>query len=219
MIFDSLIQYYNRLYEKEDVPPFGFSNEDIGFAVNITKNGEMVGEPIDLRNKVSATQFDYKLSVVPYSNKVNVRSGNAADMPNFLTDKADYIFGMSRNNKKDKHHESFINQIDEICGETQDEGINAIKMFLKKWDNSKSPGLAAWKDISGINGKWVAFKLEGERQFIHERQEAKRCWLKHLEKEEYEKGFSFVEGDFLPLFHLMILHMNHMEKSVEKMLR
>ena len=199
MIFDSLVRYYNRLYEKEAVPPFGFSNEDIGFSIAITKDGEMIGDPIDLRNKVTATQFDYKLSVVPYSNKVNVRSGNAADMPNFMVDKADYIFGMSGNTRKDKHHESFTKLVNEICKESYDDGINAVKNFLNKWDIAESTNLTAWKDISGINGKWIAFRLEDERQFIHERAEVKKVWLKHLEKEEYENGFSFVEGEFLPI--------------------
>ena len=51
MIFPSLIEYYNRLYKKGDVPPLGFSNEDIGFAITLAKDGKLVGEPEDLRIK------------------------------------------------------------------------------------------------------------------------------------------------------------------------
>ena len=95
MIFPSLIDYYNRLFETGNVPPFGFSIEDIGFAVNITREGRLVGDPVDLRKKIKANVYEYMTSVVPYSNRVNVRSSGAAKVPNFMVDKADYVFGMS----------------------------------------------------------------------------------------------------------------------------
>ena len=44
MIFPSLIDYYNRLSKTEDVPPFGFSIEDIGFSINIFREYETLKE-------------------------------------------------------------------------------------------------------------------------------------------------------------------------------
>ena len=103
MIFQSLIDLYDRLYSAENVTPYGFSIEDIGFVVNIDKNGKMRGEPEDLRNKIKTNVYEYRSSVVPYTNAVNVRTGNASTTPNFMTDKCDYIFGMSGKSNKQKH--------------------------------------------------------------------------------------------------------------------
>ena len=102
MIFSSLVSYYDRLAENDSVPPFGFSIEAIGFVITIDTKGNLIGEPKDLRTKLSANSYSYKQSVVPYSNKVNVRSSGAATTSNFIVDKADYIFGMSGTAKKEK---------------------------------------------------------------------------------------------------------------------
>ena len=67
--------------------------------------------------------------MVPYTNQVNVRSGNAATTPNFMVDKADYIFGMSGNSTKDVYHDSFKKRIDEVCGESRDDVCCCGKVF------------------------------------------------------------------------------------------
>lgn len=107
MIFQSLIALYDRQAKIDKTPSYGFSDEDIGFVITIDKEGNLVGQPEDLRTKIKANVFDFRKSVVPYTNQVNVRSGNASTTPNFMVDKADYIFGMSGKSKKDVHHNSF----------------------------------------------------------------------------------------------------------------
>jgi len=61
MIFQSLISLYDRLEKqhgvfckKVPVPPYGFSVEDIGFVITIDRDGNIVGEPEDLRRKIKA---------------------------------------------------------------------------------------------------------------------------------------------------------------------
>jgi len=100
MIFQSLVSLYDRLAKADEVPPYGFSVEDIGFVITIDKKGNLIGQPEDLRIRIRANTFDFRASVVPYSNKVDVRSGNASTTPNFMVDKVDYLFGMSGNSKK-----------------------------------------------------------------------------------------------------------------------
>ena len=92
MIFQSLISLYERLDKVDEMPPFGFSVEDIGFVITIDREGNLVCQPEDLRTKIKANTYKYFPSEVPYSNKVNVRSSRAAKVPNFMVDKADYIF-------------------------------------------------------------------------------------------------------------------------------
>jgi len=182
MIINSLIEYYDRLSQSGTMPPFGFSIEDIGFAIIINKGGEIVGEPLDLRTKIKANHYVYKQSIVPYSNSVNVRSSGAAKTPNFLVDKADYIFGMSGNSLKATHHESFKKLIEEVCAGSNNAGITAVMAFLQNWRPENSLKLPYWKEISGINGKWVAFQLDGQRGFIHERAAVKEKWTEYISK-------------------------------------
>jgi len=192
MIFQSLIQYYDRMFRENQVPPFGYSIEGIGFSIILNKDGMMLGEPRDLRKKIKANKYEYFLSSVPYTNAVNVRSSGAANTPNFMVDKADYVFGMSGNTKKPKHHKSFAALICEVCGDSEDPGVIAVKKFIEQWNPEDSVNLSLWKEISGPHGKWIAFELGGETGFIHERPEVKRLWERYLDKLEYKKGVSFV---------------------------
>ncbi|GBE05243.1 CRISPR-associated protein [bacterium BMS3Abin10] len=193
MIFQSLVSLYDRL--GGEMPPFGFSVEDIGYVITIDKAGNLVGQPEDLRTKIKANIYDFRESVVPYSNQVDVRSGNAATTPNFMVDKADYIFGMSGNSKKDVYHDSFKKRINEVCGESRDEGVVAVKSFLSGWNTELSTDLRDWKEICGIHGKWVAFRLQGIPGFVHERSEVTKLWSDFVKKEEYSRGISFLDGE------------------------
>lgn len=199
MIFPSLISYYDRLHKDGNVPSFGFSIEDIGFSITINNEGKIIGEPRDLRTKISATTYDFKPSVVPYSNSVNVRSSGAAEVPNFMVDKADYIFGMSDISIKKVHHESFKNLIIEVCHESVDIGVLAVKSFLNNWRAEDSVNLPFWKEISGTHGKWIAFELDGFQGFIHEREAVKKCWAEYIAKEKYAKGISWTDGKMHPI--------------------
>ncbi len=196
MIFHSLISLYDRLTDSEKVPPYGFSFEDIGFVITIDKKGEIVGQPEDLRQPIKADSFEYHTSIVPYTNKVNVRSGKgAAETPNFMVDKADFIFGMSGKVKKKVHHFSFFKRIQDVCGDSTDEGILSVKAFCEKWNADDSPMLKYWNEMCGKHGKWIAFRLQGDTGFVHERYEVKKRWIDFLAKEEYPRGISFIDGN------------------------
>ena len=195
MIFQSLVSLYDRFAKTDKVPPYGFSVEDIGFVITVDKEGNLVGQPEDLRVKIRANTFDFRTSVVPYSNKVDVRSGNASTTPNFMVDKVDYLFGMSGNSKKDVYHESFKKRIDEVCSVSKDDGALAVRSFLSSWNPENSGELRGWKEMCGIHGKWVAFRLQGDSKFVHERVEVTKLWSDFIAKEEFPQGISFLDGD------------------------
>lgn len=195
MIFPNLIAYYNRLANDNSVPSFGFSIEELGFSLTLSRFGQLLGEPRDLRNKIAAGKYDYRSSVVPYTNAVNVRSGaGAATTPNFMVDKADYIFGMTGNKAKEKYRDSFAQLIEEVGGQSDDPGLQAVKTFLSTWSPADSLELPFWQEVSGPNGKWIAFELEGESGFIHERAAIRQLWQQYLSNIEYPQGISLVSG-------------------------
>lgn len=199
MIIQSLVSLYDRLKKDDEVPPFGFSVENIGFAITIDKSGNLVGDPEDLRNQIKPNVYEYFPSTVPYSNKVNVRSSGAANTPNYMVDKADFIFGMSGNVSKEKHHQSFKALIEEVSGDSKDEGIIAVRKFLENWNTDLAVTLKHWKEISGTHGKWIAFQLDGERGFVHERPEVKRLWAEYVHREENPIGRNIIDGKDTPL--------------------
>ncbi len=201
MIFQSLIALYDRLQKqhgffdkKVPIPPYGFSVEDIGFVITIDRDGNIVGEPDDLRSKIKADTYDFYQSVVPYSNKVNVRANAAAKTPNFMVDKADYIFGMSGKSKKKVHHSSFKKLVADVCADCQDEGASAVHLFLEKWNPENAPDLRFWKEMCGNHGKWIAFRLQGDSEFVHERAAIRQAWSEFVQKEEFPQGISFIDG-------------------------
>ena len=168
--------------------------EDIGFAITIDRKGNLIGNPEDLRKKNKAQRYEGKRSIVPYSNEVNVRSSNAATTPNFMVDRAEYIFGMSDIQQKNVHRNSFRELIDEVCGDSQNEEILAVKSFLRNWNPPDSTDLPYWKEICGPYGKWVGFKLEGIMEFIHERPEVRKLWEDFVDRKNYRRGISLVDG-------------------------
>lgn len=195
MILQSLVSLYDRLNETGDAPPYGFSIEDIGFVITVNSDGNLVGQPEDLRTKIKANVFEFRTSVVPYTNQVNVRANAAAKTPNFMVDKADYIFGMSGGSEKNVHHDSFKKRIVEVCAESTDEGVVAAKRFLAKWNPADAPALPDWKEISGDHGKWVAFRLQGDTQFIHERLAVRELWADFVAKEAHPRGVNLIDGE------------------------
>jgi CRISPR-associated protein Csd1 len=195
MIFQSLVALYDRLDDVSKVPPLGFSVENIGFAITIDREGNLVGPPEDLRKKINPNTYQYYPSIAPYSNKVNVRSGGgAAKIANYMVDKADYVFGMSGSAEKKDYHKSFKELVYAVSGNSTDEGVVAVKNFLRKWEPKDAVELEGWKEISGSQGKWVAFRLEGELRFIHERPEVKSLWSQHFDKESFPEGLCFIDG-------------------------
>jgi len=199
MIIQSLVSLYNRLSKEEKVPPLGFSVEDIGFSIVINKQGDLVGDPQDLRSSIKANVYEYRQSVVPYSNKVNVRSSGAKNVANFMVDKADYIFGMSGKTKKEVHHKSFTDLIDQVCCDVDEDGVKAVKLFLSKWKAEDAAALKYWDELSGDKGKWIAFELEGERGFIHERPEVQKLWKQYVADQKYEEGLDLASGEKKPI--------------------
>ena len=49
--------------------------------------------------------------------------------------------------------------------------------------------------MCGNHGKWVAFRLQDDLVFVHERSQVKTLWTEYIEKEEmFPKGVSFFDG-------------------------
>lgn len=101
-------------------------------------------------------------------------------------------------------HAAFKKLHELMLNNTQDIGLNALLNFLSKWLPQKfieSPVFSSLgKDFLDSN---VIFRLEGERQYLHQRPAAKAV-LSSLSNQNEEKslGWCLVTGEYLPLARL-----------------
>jgi CRISPR-associated protein Csd1 len=188
MILSSLAQYYQRLADSPDVvtglarvPSYGFSEERISYILVIKRNGELV----DVQSNLSDDKKPMgKYLTVPWSFK---RPGNFTEKAFkegknntfFLWDKTAYCLGVELKDKNDWQisqltFDAFQKLHLDLLADTNDEGLKAVCLFLKNWKPEQFEPPFFKNDMLNAN---FAFKLDGDREYIHERQEAVNVWL------------------------------------------
>ena len=135
MILTALNNYYGRLVEQgnPDVPPYGYSPENISYCLVIDREGAL----IDVVSLLDTTEKKPRPSVylVPQPPK---RASNVA--PCFLWDKSSYVLGLTSSEKdKDIHrarqtHEKFKEYHRQWLEDEDDVGLQALLAFLDRWD-------------------------------------------------------------------------------------
>ena len=195
MILQALHQYYERLAPEKQVPEFGFSMEKVGFVLNIDENGNLLKDD-DIRQGEGSKTRPVSMEI-PYTNKVNVRAVNIE--PNFLVDKAAYLLGKDKKTKAERLHKcyvSFVSLINTVLSGIDDKGATAVLKFYENWNTVKAPEkLRYWDDIASDNAGFIAFRLNGERQYIHQRPKIRRAWQEYLNNQKSElRGQCLLSG-------------------------
>ncbi|MET0091742.1 MAG: type I-C CRISPR-associated protein Cas8c/Csd1 [Candidatus Thiodiazotropha sp.] len=212
MMFSALNHYYDRLAERPNpdsgqpnVPVFGFTEENIGYVVVISSEGDVV-DSYPLTEQIGNKSRPRPL-FVPASFK---RSGqyteksfeSGKDNAFFLWDKTAYSLGIDKSDKSAKHawvevklpFMSFRRFNQKQLADTDDEGLQAFLAFLGKCQPVFFDRDLRNPEIVGTN---IVFQLDGDRGFLHERKAAKELWVKLLsESETGEKGRCLVTGNW-----------------------
>jgi CRISPR-associated protein Csd1 len=218
MMFAALNHYYDRLAERPDpdsgrprVPAYGFTEEKISYVVVISTEGDVVDrypvfEPVGKKQRP-------KQLFVPASFK---RSGkytektfeSGKDNAFFLWDKTAYSLGLDKSDKEAESvwvearlpFMSFKRFHKKHLVDTEDEGLRAFLAFLDKWQPAFFDRDLRDPEIVGAN---IVFQLDGDRDFLHERQAAKALWGKLLgESNQAERGTCLVTGERASLARL-----------------
>ena len=141
MILASLARYYRRLAAETDnmgnpkVPPYGFSEEKIGWILVLDKEGRL---KIAVPNLTADKKPQPKLMSVPRPEK-----RTSGIKPNFLWDKTAYALGVEANKNKaevkekpftpsEKTFEAFKQYHLDLLQENDDEGLQALCRFSAK---------------------------------------------------------------------------------------
>lgn len=193
-ILSSLAKAYDRL---PDAPPFGYSSEKIGFVISLNEDGT-VANIIDWREG-DGKKARPRLVTVPASFKRPGTTPRAF----FLWDNSSYLLGVSGDSAKDcsLRHAAFKELHFSLLQATDDIGLLAVLHFLETWqpDHFQEP---IWpEDMKDQN---IIFALESvrPRQFIHDRIEARKAWLRVSNAEADSANICLVTGERSPTARL-----------------
>jgi CRISPR-associated protein Csd1 len=189
MIIQSLTAYYDRLKENSDqeIPDFGFGNQKIYFALVLDEKGTLL-RVLDLRHQ-DKTKFFPKILTVP--QELEERSGSKV-AAHFMWDNSMYVLGADKKGNKKRSSDAFDNfksVQQNLCEGCEDRGMKAVLAFLNSWSPENAESLEYWEDIAGNN---LVFKLDDDMEYVHERPQVRKAWIKYLNEKEKE-----VEGECL----------------------
>ncbi|MDO4640085.1 MAG: type I-C CRISPR-associated protein Cas8c/Csd1 [Neisseria sp.] len=209
MILQSLVHYYRRLAMQTDnttgqakVPPYGFSEEKIGWILVLSADGDL----LEIVSNFSSDKKPLpKLMSVPRPEK-----RTSGVKPNFLWDKTAYALGVESNKDKatakeqpyslsEKTFSAFRQHHLDLLQDTTDEGLLALRRFLEKWqpeDFQNPPCKAEMLDAN------VVFALEKPTAFIHKREAAQQLWATLLKTDDATQGWCLVSGEEAPIARL-----------------
>lgn len=198
MIIASLNRYYQRLANKGEVLPDGFSKIRISYVIALSKQGEAV-DIIDIRDN-GGKKPKPKLLDVPQPPK---RANNIA--PAFLWDNSGYVLGVAGGKKnKDRViecHNAFKQTMLEALDNTKDSGLLALQKFLQSWSPEKF-AKQPFNNNQEMLDSYIIFKLDdGKLEYLHERQVAKKLWLDQ-KKEGEDEGVCMISGEISPIARL-----------------
>ena len=199
MIIAALNKYYQRLADKGEVLPDGFSKEKISYAIVLSEQGEAV-DVLDIRDS-SSKKPKPKMVAVPSPPK-----RTAGIKACFLWDKTSYVLGVSKEKKERaiKEHQAFKNVMLEALDNTEDIGLLALQKFLQSWspENFTEPPFDDNQEILDSTSK-IIFKIDdGKHEYLHDRQAAKSLWLSQGKGEKEAQGICVVSGETVPIARL-----------------
>ena len=186
-ILHSLTDLYDRLESNGKAPSYGFSRENISFAIVLSPAGSL-SNVLDLRDASGKTPRPRRLEV-PRPVK---RTGQPA--PNFLWDKTSFVLGAGTGDSSRvlREHAAFKGFHERLLASSSDEGAQALLRFLRGWKVEEYDGLPHAQEMLDTN---IVFSLEDEMQFLHEQSSVKQIWLGHLAAEQGASGLCLVTGE------------------------
>ena len=190
----SLTGLHDRLESSGKAPSYGFSRENISYAIVLSPEGSL-SDVLDLRDTSDRAPRPRRLEV-PRAVK---RTGQPA--PNFLWDKTSFVLGAGTNefSRVLRDHEAFKDFHERLLASSSDEGAQALLRFLNGWRVEKYDDLPHAQEMLDTN---IVFSLEDEMQFLHERIPVKQTWSDHLAAQQGASGLCLVTGELTSIARL-----------------
>ena len=195
-VLASLARAYDRMAERNEVPPFGYSTEKISFVISLNADGTPAGIPTDLRENNGKKRIPRPM-VVPQPSK---RTSGIA--PNFLWDKTSYALRIGESKRLTEEHTAFVTRHVKSLSESEDAGLKALLTFLQQW---RAEAFQTYRWPDEMKDQNVVFALESERLqniFIHDHPAARQLWARLSSSEKKTEAACLVSGDRAPVARL-----------------
>ncbi|WP_049756823.1 type I-C CRISPR-associated protein Cas8c/Csd1 [Ruminiclostridium cellulolyticum] len=188
MIIQSLVRYYEILAEDEnsDIPRRGYSRTGVSYALNISKDGELLGViPLKIPSESGKKMVPQRVTVPEQEKRaVGIKS-------NFLCENSSYSLGIDNNGKPDrtkKCFEAFKELHNIILEEVECAEAKAFLNYVNKWDMDNASNHIALKDcLEDITaGANIVFRLDGAG-YIHQNKEIQKAWEVYKSNSESSK--------------------------------
>jgi CRISPR-associated protein Csd1 len=205
-ILQSLAKRYDRLASTGEAPIPGFAPAQISFTIvldgqgrYVTTQDERLGEGKKLRPRVFSA---------PAAPKRTVGIASGA-----FWDKTSYVLGRTApdptvtaaKQAKDadrlvKEHAAFLARHEALLANTTDAGCAALLTFLRQWSPEQYDRLEYAEQMLDEN---VAFRLEGDIGFIHDRPAARAALIAEASAADTApQSMCLVTGDMAPIARL-----------------
>ncbi|MCB1776904.1 MAG: type I-C CRISPR-associated protein Cas8c/Csd1 [Candidatus Competibacteraceae bacterium] len=198
MILIALYDYYQRLVKEQQVPRFGYSEEQISYALILSKDGQL-SDIQDIRDTSGKKPVPRRLAV-PQPPK---RSVNIATCP--FWDKTSYVLGVTaKTDDKAKkrtflEHQAFKDLHRRMLAGETDKGMQALRIFLEHWSDAQFQEPPFTREMLDSN---LVFRLDGEREYLHQRPAAQAVLARMLASADACEGDCLVSGERMPLARL-----------------
>ncbi|WP_071650326.1 type I-C CRISPR-associated protein Cas8c/Csd1 [Spirochaeta thermophila] len=165
MILQKLCEYYDA--HQKELPDYGFEIESISFCLVIDKEGYLV-EVEDIREHTEKKPRSIRMMVPGHSKK-----RTSGIRPHLLWDNVKYVLGI---NDEKGYFESFKDFHERFKDSTKNPLLEPLCKFLEQWNprNWKSAVLRDGKPLPYkedlVRGPNVVFRLEGEKEYLHEKE-------------------------------------------------
>lgn len=165
-VLQALDGYYGRMAARGEAEAPGYSREKISFAIVISPEGEPV-DVTDLRQQSGRKLYPAVLEV-PAAVK---RTAGIA--PNLFWDKTSYVLGRTagEGRRAGEEHAAFKAAQLALLEDSTDEGLVAFRRFLERWTPERFDASPFISDMLDTN---VVFALDGTREYINDRDVARR---------------------------------------------
>lgn len=165
-VLQALDRYYGRMAARGEAEAPGWSREKISYAVVLSPDGQPV-QVRDLRD-ASGKKLTPRLIETPAAVKRTV-----AILPNLLWDKTAYALGRTagEGRRTAEEHARFKADNLLLVAGSEDEGLLAFARFLNGWTPERFDAEPFAVDMLDAN---IVFALDGDLQFLHQREAARR---------------------------------------------
>lgn len=205
-ILRSLAQRYDRLAAEGKAPVPGFAPAQISFTIVLDHEGRYVTTQDERTGEGKKLRPQTRLAPAAPKRTVGIASGA-------FWDKTSYVLGRTAPDAsvsaakqvKDaerltKEHAAFLTRHETLLVGSDDAGCNALLGFLRQWSPERYDTL---KDAEALLDQNIAFRLEGDVGFIHDRPAARAALMAEAgARDATPEGMCLVTGSMAPIARL-----------------